>query len=401
MDIRSGSRIEEDIQKLKQLLLSNDDNDDDELNNPHHLHLLLHNDFAAAFAVDADVDDDVDVDSSYIEKLNEELHNIQAESNHIANHIHTLTLTHLDVSNLLEAKLEEIHSSFHYIITSKQEEENHNADLATEFRVQSPSMLSHHSSTLQELQLQNKVDEIKSIVNSLQDLHHQVKWFHTVDRIEDALTGLKVLAFDDNCIRLSMKTYMPKLDHLSCIDNMTVEGINDEAVLHHELLIEVFQGTMKFKNVQIFPNDIYVNDIVDVAKSSSESSLQWFIKEVQDRIIVSTLRHLVVKDANKSRYSLVYLDKDETIVAHMPGGIDAYIKLSNGWPIYGSPLKLISIKGSDTLKSTSLSFHCKVEKMANSLDNHIRHNILRFVDAVEKVLKEQLQLDLPASDSSA
>jgi len=61
------------------------------------------------------------------------------------------------------------------------------------------------------------------------------------------------------------------------------------------------------------------------------------------------------------RYSLEYFDKDETIVAHMAGGTDAYIKLSHGWPIFGSPLKLICIKGSGDLKRTSLSFHSKVE----------------------------------------
>ena len=63
---------------------------------------------------------------------------------------------------------------------------------------------------------------------------------------------------------------------------------------------------------------------------------------------------------------LEYLDKDETIVAHMAGGIDAYIKLSHGWPIFASPLTLISVKGSDSLKGTSLSFHDKVE-VRNSL----------------------------------
>ena len=125
---------------------------------------------------------------------------------------------------------------------------------------------------------------------------------------------------------------------------------------------------------------------LDIHLPCSNFSLQWFIQKVQDRILQSTLRSLVIKDANKSRwdclalmllnwdifsislhflgqcrYSLEYLDKDETIVAHMAGGTDAYIKLSHGWPIFGSPLKLICIKGSDDLKRASLSFHCKVE----------------------------------------
>jgi len=70
---------------------------------------------------------------------------------------------------------------------------------------------------------------------------------------------------------------------------------------------------------------------------------------------------VLFKFLSQIRYSLEYLDKDKTIVVHMAGGIDAYIKLSLGWPIFVSPLKLICIKGSDDLKRTSLSFRCKVE----------------------------------------
>ncbi|KAG4376948.1 hypothetical protein GLYMA_18G001700v4 [Glycine max] len=214
---------------------------------------------------------------------------------------------------------------------------------------------------------------MKLVLKSLQNLQFTVKW-------------------------LSLQTYMPTFVGISYLPR--VEATVDTAELNHELLIEVFEGTMRSKNVQVFPNDIYVNDIVDTAKFVSKSSLQWFIQKVQDRIILSTLRHLVVKDANKSRYSLEYLDKDKTIVVHMAGGIDAYIKLSLGWPIFVSPLKLICIKGSDDLKRTSLSFRCKVEKLANSLDTHIRQNISSFVDAVEEVLMEQLQLDLRVGDNS-
>lgn len=40
------------------------------------------------------------------------------------------------------------------------------------------------------------------------------------------------------------------------------------------------------------------------------------------------------------------------------------------------------------------------QKLANSLDTHIRQNISSFVDAVEEVLMEQLQLDLRVGDNS-
>ncbi|KAL2991468.1 hypothetical protein AAZX31_11G260100 [Glycine max] len=300
---------------------------------------------------------------------------------------------------LLEAKLGEIDCSLDYNVTSKYQKN-------TAEGIDSPMLaddclnltVANLDKNLEQFELDNKIDEMKSVLNSLQNLQFTVKWFEVVEQIEDAFTGLKVLAFDENCIRLSLKTYMPTFEGISYLPR--IEATVDAAELNYELLIEVFEGTMRLKNVQVFPNDIYVNDIVDTAKLVSKSSLQWFIQKVQDRIILSTLRHLVVKDANKSRYSLEYLDKDKTIVAHMAGGIDAYIKLSHGWPIFGSPLKLICIKGSDDLKRTSLSFHCKVEKLANSLDTHIRQNISSFVDAVEKVLMEQLQLDLRVGDNS-
>ncbi|KAI4317349.1 hypothetical protein L6164_025223 [Bauhinia variegata] len=60
----------------------------------------------------------------------------------------------------------------------------------------------------------------------------------------------------------------------------------------------------------------------------------WFVGKLRDRIILSTLRRLVVKDATKSRYSFKYLFRDETVVAYIAGGIDAFIKLSRDWPFF-------------------------------------------------------------------
>lgn len=45
----------------------------------------------------------------------------------------------------------------------------------------------------------------------------------------------------------------------------------------------------------------------------------------------------------------------------MIGGVDALIKIAQGWPALSSPLKLISLKGSENSKDISLTFLCKVE----------------------------------------
>ncbi|KAK7379684.1 hypothetical protein VNO78_34373 [Psophocarpus tetragonolobus] len=386
-----GSRIAE-IQKLC------NGNDSDEEFNSHnecalHLQTTLHqmlSDFPS-----------LEIQDVYLHHLKEELNNLHLQTAHLGNQIDLLSKTHNHDSILLGAKLGEMECSLHYV-TSK--DQNNTAEATEGF--DSPKLADDSSNlivanldmNLQQFELDNKIDEMKLVLKSMQNLQFTVKWFEVLEQIEDSFTNLKVLAFDEHCIRLSLQTYMPTLEGISYLPRLEATIGIDAVELNHELLIEVFEGTMKLKNVQVFPNDIYVNDIVDTAKFVSKSSLQWFIQKVQNRIIVSALRHLVVKEANKSRYSLEYLDKDMTIVAHMAGGIDAYIKLSHDWPIFGSPLKLTHIKGSDDLKRTSLSFQCIVE-LANSLDTHIRQNISSFVDEVEKVLTEQLQLDLPVHDS--
>ncbi|KAK2389150.1 RNA-directed DNA polymerase (reverse transcriptase)-related family protein [Trifolium repens] len=332
---------------------------------------------------------------AYVEYLKKELNEVEVESANVATEIEHLAKTRKDDSIHLEAKLEELECSLQYIISEEQMTVEANEGIVSRMLEDTVMNLDEN---LEQLELENKVDEMKAILKTMECLQCKVKWFDAIEQIGDALTGLKVLEFDENCIRLSLHTYMPTAESISCLQR--VEDTNDASVLNHELLIEVFEGTMKLKDIQVFPNDIYVDDIVDTAKSVSKSPLQWLIEKLQDRIILSSLRRLVINDANKSRYSLEYLEKDETIVAHLVKGIDAYIKVSHGWPIFGSPLKLISIKGLDILKKNSASFHCEVKNLANSLDTHTRQNILGFVDAVENVLKEQLQLDPRAADGS-
>lgn len=62
------------------------------------------------------------------------------------------------------------------------------------------------------------------------------------------------------------------------------------------------------------------------------------------------------------RHTFEYYDKDETIVAHIAGGIDAFLKVSDSWPLLNSPLKLASLKNSENHSNgISLSLICKVE----------------------------------------
>ncbi|GJR26480.1 hypothetical protein Tco_1102712 [Tanacetum coccineum] len=75
----------------------------------------------------------------------------------------------------------------------------------------------------------------------------------------------------------------------------------------------------------------------------NKNPLEWFVRKVQDRIVLSTSRRSLVKAASKSRLSIEYEERDEMVVAHMVDGVDAFIKIPQGLmePESGFPLEEI------------------------------------------------------------
>ncbi|KAL3360021.1 hypothetical protein AABB24_016497 [Solanum stoloniferum] len=248
-------------------------------------------------------------------------------------------------------------------------------------------------------ELGNQLEKSKLNLKSLEELESTFNRFEAIEKIEDAFSGLKIVEFEGNRIRLSLRTFIPNLENL--LHNQTID-VAEPPEQNHELLIELMDGTMELKHVEIFPNDVSISDITDTAKSlrqvyfpvgvlENRSSLEWFVKRVQDRIVLSTLRRFLVKSANSSRHSFDYVDRDETIVAHMVGGIDAFIKLPQGWPLTSSGLTLVSLKSSSQYsQQISLTLLCKVAEVANSLDTNARQTISGFTDRVEEILMQQM-----------
>ncbi|XP_065862758.1 uncharacterized protein [Euphorbia lathyris] len=339
---------------------------------------------------------------AFVEHLKEELSVAEAESTKISNEIEVLTRKHMEDSSTLEGDTELLKFTLDLVSSQDMEKGKELTDSSDSTNVLGDCQF-------EILELDNQIEKSKTVLKSLQDFDSIIKRIDSVEQIEDTLSGLKVIDFDGNCIRLSLRTYLPKLEDLSC--QQKIEDAGQPSEINHELLIELVSGTMELKDVEMFPNDIYISDILDAAKSFRESfshtalmetrsSLEWFVRGVQDRIVLCTLRRLLVKSGNKSRHSFEYLDRDETIIAHLVGGVDAFIKLCQGWPLSDSPLKLLSLKSSDHhSQEISLSFLCKVEEMVNSLDIHLRLNLLSFADAIEKLLLEQMRIQLHAGSS--
>jgi len=170
----------------------------------------------------------------------------------------------------------------------------------------------------------------------------------------------------------------------------------DSFISDHELLIEIDKRNMEPKKVQIIPDDMSVDILVERMESSREAiscgTLQWLIQQCQHQAIINALRRSLLNDANSSRHSFEYFNKEEMIVAHLDRGIDVSIKISSDWPLCSYGLKVISIHNSGdrptNIASTLLS---KTKELANELELQVREHLVKFVDAVEEILIRELQ----------
>lgn len=78
---------------------------------------------------------------------------------------------------------------------------------------------------------------------------HVAVRFESVEKIEDSLTGLKVIEFGGNRIRLSMRTYVPNFENL--LVQHKIEDVVDPLEQTHDLLLELVEGTMELKNAEV------------------------------------------------------------------------------------------------------------------------------------------------------
>ncbi|XP_021749093.1 uncharacterized protein LOC110714852 [Chenopodium quinoa] len=346
-------------------------------------------------------DEDLD---AYMDSLRDDLRTTEAESASLSNEIESLKKLHTEGTCQLESNIESLHHLLeHTGLEGLGLAETAEHDDKIKSGEGQPEAKALHEDYLKVLKLKHQIEMNNATLKSLEDLDLNLKRIEIIENIEEALTGLKVIDLEGNIIRVSLKTYIPDVEGEMC--RLNSEDNFKQCEVNHELLVEVIDGTMDLKNVEIFPNDVYIGEIAEAANTFSKlftvlsvpqtrSSLGWFLQKVQDRIVICTLRRFMVKIANKSRHSFEYLDKDELIVAHMNGGIDAFIKPSQGWPLSISPLKLISFRSTNqNAEDISLSLFSKVEEVANSFDLTIRKSITSFVDGIEEIIMEKIRLE--------
>ncbi|XP_068664475.1 uncharacterized protein [Aristolochia californica] len=159
------------------------------------------------------------------------------------------------------------------------------------------------------LELDHLIEKKSSTLSVLEDLDCVVQRVKLFEQIDDIVSDVKVIELEGNCIRLSIKTFVPISE--SRLIQRRQEFLSGQSVVDHELLIELTDGTLQLQTVKIFPDDVFIREVVDAAKLRRQSSLPltlemqlslgWLIRKIQERIRLSSLRALIVKDANRSR----------------------------------------------------------------------------------------------------
>ncbi|XP_042458345.1 uncharacterized protein LOC122042352 isoform X1 [Zingiber officinale] len=340
---------------------------------------------------------------AYMDKLKKAICSAEEENSKVSSEIEALTKMFVEDSVQLDGEIEALSYSMNFIDAKGL---NSLSSIHADDRVLNGVM---HESPLhlfneykfEIFELNQRIKKSEENLILLQDIDYALKRFEADGQLEAMFSGLRVIDIQGCYVRLSLKTYIPNIDTI--LLRHKVDFV-EPPMSEHEMLVEFSERNMDIKSIEIFPGDVCIEGIIDTIKSSRNfiastvSSLRWLIIQVQHRIILCMLRRLLVIDANKSRHSFEHSDRDDTVIAHLVGGIDAFIKLASNWPISSYPLKLLSIKNrDDQSQSITLSFLCKVKERANSLATQSRLQLAKFVDGIEAILQE-MQSDLHSNN---
>ncbi|KAJ6801498.1 uncharacterized protein M6B38_198190 [Iris pallida] len=125
------------------------------------------------------------------------------------------------------------------------------------------------------LKLHQQIEKARNDLNTLRDLENVFKRVEAIGQIEDKLSSVKVLGFEGNCIRLSLKTHMASSDGLFL--GHKLDCMIEPSVVEHELLIELADKTMELHKAEIFPNDVSLDAIIHSVKSSSHAPVTMWV----------------------------------------------------------------------------------------------------------------------------
>ncbi|PWZ41824.1 hypothetical protein Zm00014a_036445 [Zea mays] len=237
-----------------------------------------------------------------------------------------------------------------------------------------------------ELELDHQIEKSTMELEILQHLQRDDEMFQLESKLLPF--GAKILDFKDDCLRMFLKA--PILTSDCEIYGQKFNCSIDSFISDHELLIEIDKINMEPKKVQIIPDDMSVDILIERMESSRFTGTADSAKHKSGE--ENDLRSGENKEWNAKRHCFEYLNKKEMIVAHLDRGIDVSIKMSSDWPLCSYGLKLISIRNAgDRPTNIASTILCKTKELANELEPQIRQHLLTLVDAVEDIIIRELR----------
>jgi hypothetical protein len=361
----------------------------------------------------------IDNPDMQLEILKNELSDVQAESIRTSQEIENLAATVAKDANYLEDELLNLETYLKFLEGEKKaDDENDQSSFIDKLEKEleqlkmeeanwdddkrrESCMLIGENCKYKELRLEDQLRQKREDWRDLQKLDDTVKRIEAAIMFEDLLCEMKVISFTDGCIKLSLKTCIPAMGGSIC--QFGIDCIKEPSTVEHGLIIKVVTETMSLQAVELIPNDIPIDDIVHAAKMirdsvtriallESRSQLAYLVGQIQFRIYCYSIRSAVLKDdAKASRNSFQYSERDQVIIVHVFGGIKAFIKVPQNWPVSVSALKLLSLKPLDeTSGDISLGMLCKAMDILNSLELSRRQKLLLFIDAIEEILLQEM-----------
>lgn len=361
----------------------------------------------------------LDNPDTQLENLKNELSDVQVETKRTYEEIENLAETVAKDANYLEDELLNLETHLKFLeCENKANDENDQSNFIDQLenelqhlkreeatwdddKSRESCMLIGENCKFKELRLEDQLIQKREDWRDLQNLDYMVKRIDATRVVEDLLCEMKDISFNDGCIKLSLKTYIPAMGGSIC--QFKIDCIKETSTLEHGLTIKVVTETMALQAAELVPNDVPIDDIVHAAKIMRDSVtpiallelrslLVYLVGQIQFRIYCYSIRSAVLKDdAKVSRNSFQYSERDQVITVHVFGGIKAFVKVPQNWPVSMSPLKLLSLKPLDESSGDiSLGMLCKAMDILNSLELSRRQNLLLFIDAIEEILLQEM-----------
>ncbi|KAG0459821.1 hypothetical protein HPP92_022949 [Vanilla planifolia] len=117
---------------------------------------------------------------------------------------------------------------------------------------------------LEIFELSQLIENKRSKLATSEDLHDVMERLDAVNSLKDFFCGVKCIQIEDKCIRFSLRTPIPVTNSLFPIGKPN--SYLEPFVLDHELSVEI-NDMMELKNVEIFPADVHLDDIIKAIES--------------------------------------------------------------------------------------------------------------------------------------